>query len=297
MILYKYLRADTALKVLESRELAFTPPERFNDPFECLPHVTAVATSEGLADIMSAARAQLLADGWDELPDWARSRISKEQYLQLLDRTIPLATSLMDSGQQMILDLAVRPVLKGVRRSIGILSLSEVNDSMLMWAYYADSYAGIVIGFDSQHAYFDQRLGPEDDLRYLRRVEYRPLRPHLAASDLDGIEIYLVKSHEWSHEKEWRIAQPLSAASTVEPTPYGSIYLFSFPTESVRSVILGSRVTPAIRENVSRLMDSERYAHAALLEVHPHENEFRLELRVVRTGHPSPPWLPSQQGG
>jgi hypothetical protein len=297
MILYKYLRADTGLKVLASAQIAFTPPERFNDPFECLPYVTSLASSESLAAIMSETRAALLASGYEELPDWAKTLVSQAQYVQLLDSARPVAEAMMGSGEELILDLAVRPALGGIRGSIGILSLSEVNDSLLMWAYYADSHTGMALGFDANHRYFDQRLGPEDDLRHLRCVEYRAERPQLRACDLDGIEIYLVKSQQWSHEKEWRMAQPLGAATVVERTSQDvPIYLFDYPPECLKSLLLGSRVAPNTRARVQELLQDSRYAHVELVGVRPCHADFGLELRPIKMEPPDAPQPPSQPG-
>ena len=41
--------------------------------------------------------------------------------------------------------------------NIGILCLSEVRDSILMWGHYTDSHQGFVIGFDSDQPFFSNR--------------------------------------------------------------------------------------------------------------------------------------------
>src|SRR5437667_6790953 len=40
---------------------------------------------------------------------------------------------------------------------IGILSLSEVPDSTLMWSHYGAQHHGFLIGFDSDHPFFNRR--------------------------------------------------------------------------------------------------------------------------------------------
>lgn len=73
---------------------------------------------------------------------------------------------------------------------------SEVNDSLLMWAYYARNYSGICIRHNVQK---DKIL-----LEHCRKVQYT----NYYISDLfseDSRGIYFRKSLQWSHEQEWRI--------------------------------------------------------------------------------------------
>ena len=42
-----------------------------------------------------------------------------------------------------------------INRAQGVLSLSRTNDSLLMWAHYADSHRGFVLGLDETHPFFN----------------------------------------------------------------------------------------------------------------------------------------------
>lgn len=102
-----------------------------------------------------------------------------------------------------------------------ISCFSEINDSLLMWGYYANSYSGVCIRFNAR----------EDDLlnKYCRKVQYTN---HFVSDNTFGQ--YFRKSIQWSHEQEWRIV-----VDTEEE------YL---PVKSVDAIYLGVRVKPDIAQ-------------------------------------------------
>lgn len=99
-----------------------------------------------------------------------------------------------------------------------ISCFSEKNDSILMWAYYANNAKGVCLGFNIQ---FDSLLRD-----HCHKVQYSDK----FLLDPKGFDMYFRKSEEWAHEQEWRI---------VCDTP--AVYV---PTDSLFSVILGYRLPP-----------------------------------------------------
>lgn len=73
-----------------------------------------------------------------------------------------------------------------------ISCFSEVNDSLLMWAYYAQNYSGVCVRFNAS----------EDSIlsQHCRKVQYT----NQFISD-NTFGNYFRKSIQWSHEQEWRI--------------------------------------------------------------------------------------------
>ena len=59
-----------------------------------------------------------------------------------------------------------------LNKSIGMLSLSEVHDSHLLWSHYASAHRGFVIEFDTDNKFFNKRRSENDELNYLRKVIY-----------------------------------------------------------------------------------------------------------------------------
>lgn len=74
---------------------------------------------------------------------------------------------------------------------------TEVNNSLLMWAYYASSHKGFCIEYDltTNKALEDKRL------ENMQRVIYTDNFP---TNFIDG-KSFFCKSREWQHEQEWRL--------------------------------------------------------------------------------------------
>ncbi|QJR30030.1 DUF2971 domain-containing protein [Limnobacter profundi] len=133
---------------------------------------------------------------------------------------------------------------------LGAFCLSEVPDSLLMWAHYASSHTGFVVEFDSMHPWFHEQKSEVDDLRRIRRVYYRDSRPSAPLSEMSVIELFLVKSSHWAYEREWRIVRPLmDAAETVAAAPY-PVALFNVPPSAVTGVITGARMASEHEEGL-----------------------------------------------
>ena len=116
---YKYREPSLfTLRNLEKGQLRFSTPSDFNDPFDCM--ITTETKGEEV--------------------DWVRwlsrqpgNRSDKERILAHL-REIEFDGSKYTGN-------------KGQTDSVYVLSLSERNDSVLMWSHYARFHSGIALGF------------------------------------------------------------------------------------------------------------------------------------------------------
>lgn len=91
-----------------------------------------------------------------------------------------------------------------INEEIGVLSLTERNDSLLMWSHYSDCHAGICLAFE-----FDATAP-------LYRVRYSDARPQLYFADVREherdnarfkdavVKTMTTKASDWAYEKEWR---------------------------------------------------------------------------------------------
>jgi hypothetical protein len=75
-----------------------------------------------------------------------------------------------------------------------ILCLSDIRDSILMWSYYTENHAGMVLRF----------------------TDVTPNNP-LTRAQREDVVTYTKSSH-WSHEREW-VAEPTARLSTFPLTP------------------------------------------------------------------------------
>lgn len=93
---------------------------------------------------------------------------------------------------------------KAVMKNYGVVSLVEINDSILMWTYYSASHTGVCLGFERNDS---NDLGNYDfcvPVIYHTDKEVPAYMP-LDLTKQDKIaKIFTTKYKEWSHEHEWR---------------------------------------------------------------------------------------------
>jgi len=248
MKLYKYVTLDR-LDILRNGMLRFTQPEVFNDPFELSVTFGSVHRSGG-NDLEKAAR---------------RSSGNLGQILS------------------MMLDETLRITAQGVNRywsgRVGVLSLAERPDNLLMWAHYAADHRGFVIEFDADHDFFHRQESEDDRFRHLRRVAYSNERPSVAMEEYNAIDALLAKSLDWEYELEWRMILPLSTSDRRIDGGDTPVHLFALPPECVCGVILGCRTTASQRWEMAQfLTEDRRYRHVTMREARLDPEAFRLHL-------------------
>ncbi|MDP1929002.1 MAG: DUF2971 domain-containing protein [Thiobacillus sp.] len=163
---------------------------------------------------------------------------------------------------------------------LGALCLSEVPDSLLMWSHYAASHTGFVLEFDGRHTHFHEKRQPQDEFRHLRRVLYRDNRPSGLLSELDATDMFLVKSTQWSYEREWRILRSLSDADEVIESGAMKTHLFRFPADALNTVIVGARSSKEFKELVRDVLRGDPLLRHVSMKVSvPDESHFVVHIR------------------
>lgn len=159
--------------------IRFTQPLVFNDPFEANPH---------LFDDYTVAEWQRIGEKEAQSMGLDSALVDKILSPDAFAARRPRAF-------QILLDL--------LQTSIGVLSLSEEPASLLMWAHYAMTHTGYLIGFDSSHPFFGSGNKRQSRVNELCKVHYLQTRPSRSLRNLSLIDTYFTKSREWSYEREW----------------------------------------------------------------------------------------------
>lgn len=232
MKVYKYVSPELWNKILKAKQIRFTQPAVFNDPFEMQPFYESLFEDPQIQKNLNETESknvleELFAEQYPGLPAGIKNLVSPELFTVFAETIAPLTVShapeLLNGFTQ-----AIRTGLyKGFNENIGVLSLTEKPDNLLMWAHYARNHRGFAIEFDREHKFFYQQLGPADELRYIRKVQYLDQRPNIRISTFeDATDIFLTKSKDWEYEQEWRIMRPLQDANRVEQLHGDAIHLF-----------------------------------------------------------------------
>ncbi|HXJ14896.1 MAG TPA: DUF2971 domain-containing protein [Candidatus Limnocylindrales bacterium] len=274
--LYKYF-APERIDVLQNGKIRFSQPPVFNDPFESAPAFLELVSPKNL-EIASRIEAE-------------RSGMPEEMRKAMVNRfsSAPYRNELMKTLGPLFIDTLVR--------TVGLLSLTEKYDNLLMWAHYAKSHEGFVIGFKTADPFLWHEDAKPHAANSLMKVRYSRRRPKLKfLSEVGLAEMYFTKSKEWAYEQEWRMFATMpsedagqmlesalaSIAESGKPTatPDYPIRLFNFPPSAVSRVIVGCRASDETSKAVASIVN-KKYRDAELLKAERDLSEFHLILRPL----------------
>ncbi|KAF0806047.1 hypothetical protein A6D6_01865 [Alcanivorax xiamenensis] len=249
-IIYKYM--EFREEFFDTRLLRFTPRLYLNDPFEVRPSFS------------EHAEYVHRVNGYGKSVNSVIEEMKRNQHL----------------------------VLKGVAVQdfdiYGILSLTERNDNLLMWAHYAQDHSGMVIGFDPRHEFFDASKSSKKYVRnavseyigVLKKVRYAKHRKSKGSS-LD--EYFFLKSNDWWTEREVRYVLPISEADEFRKNESGeTLAFYQVPGDAIVSVIFGIR---ASEDNINRVKakvrDSRIYRNVKLYQSKMCSEQYNLFIQPI----------------
>jgi hypothetical protein len=153
------------------------------------------------------------------------------------------------SNPNTLLNMALDKIRKNINENIGILSLSKINDNILMWSHYSDSHMGFVVGFDESHEFFRKQLYDRPDSGVLKDVIYsnEPIVVQLENISLPE-ELLYTKKTDWQYEREIRIVRELQFADKKDLPK--NIYLFKIPENAIKEVIFGAKCESSMIDEI-----------------------------------------------
>ena len=240
--LYKYQTLTAySLASLINSTVWLAKPSSFNDPFDCALTLDWLRYKESVKHAITIAMERAKPEGLkrEHLMDiWPGDKEAFEDF---------------------------RNNLKTLFQDIGVLCLSEIADSMLMWSHYANHHRGFCIEYD---------FSAESQLRKLaNKVRYADEIPSVSASDFAGPykeealhSLWLTKASCWSYEREWRVMMNNGDRPYQAPS-------------KVQSVIFGARMPEAERTMVSYALRHNK--NVQFKEAILSEGAFAVELREV----------------
>jgi hypothetical protein len=277
-MLYKYV-PQARIDVLENLLIRFTQPGAFNDPFEMRPdfQLLSKVDQEKLpkADQYGAGGVRLLT------PEAVTQMLEIASAALMRKAASASGSFALDNNDiaQAFFD-----------EQLGVLSLAEAPDNLIMWAHYADQHRGFVLQFDESHDFFSTVHHPKLEMEIgLRRVDYTAERPKASASNLASlIEVLYRKSPAWQCEREWRLIRPLSAAAKWLGAEQPAVGLFLVPAGAIRAVVIGALMPHEQQVALINLLDSSpalKYVSRHNVRLHP--IEYALEIYPPLDGNPS----------
>ena len=270
-IIYKYC-SPAGLGILRDLRIKVTPPRELNDPFEFNFRISGKYPPDKLFQLLSDPRER---PSLVEL--FSTNGISFDDFLDYL-RIDPSAVARLADNPEMLKseDQILRvDFIDQMNRELGVVCMSEVSDSILMWSHYAKSHTGIVIAF----------LASSNNFKHCFPVEYGKERAPVIRGLLAGDpgfkeQVDLIarrKSSDWAYEREWRSLHLLNECI------FGRLgdrdaWFYPIEAQTIHSVVLGCRCTNLTKTKIAELLKRRDLSHIHLREATIHADKFELDL-------------------
>ena len=264
MQLFKYVE-PARVDILINETIAFTPPNRFKDPFEFRPIVAMGRRDRLRQELKEAAKQE-----WKESPANYK-KFSRKQRRDAERKAVKEALRQVRSGEAGHSEIIQDSIANEASKSVGILCLCSKQDENLMWYHYADGHRGFVMEFHTQHEDFKKLGNPME-------VIYSDTPPIL---DLDkpNSDLSRIKPMYLKYEAEFRIIAQLPPATSYK-TPDGQpLYLAKLPRTCIKAVYLGHRMDKIWRDKLLKAISGTSITK---FEVVPNRNDFKFSYRELK---------------
>jgi len=276
-ILYKYRSVNKySLKNLEEDTIWLSDPRNFNDPYDCSFHHEAPIDPENADSVLSMAHKHSLIDGLTEEQIQA-VRESRNPTVKLLELNYPdepefgrTCGKALSHVMKEEANALIRKTSEGFKGMYKICCFSENPKSILMWSHYADYHTGFCIGYDIY------KLGNED----LRTRSIYPVVYSDEMFDASGVfgsngnvdnilylnQAALMKSTEWSYEKEWRLV-------------FGNMLIekeMPYAMPRPKHVILGAKISSENEETIREICGRK---NIEVFKLNMRYNQFVLDVQ------------------
>lgn len=218
--LYHYQPFNPAYvrSVIQDRQLYFSRPSTFNDPWDCKPHF-----SIDLSDPESVAANVQYFQRIDRERNSHLSEAELAARARIISEDRPFLESLVHSMYQ---------IHEAIDRRYRIYCLAGSSHVPLMWSHYAASHTGVCFKFAV--------AGP---FQAAMKVQYRDRYPALSlGATYDGVRALLAKSSDWAYEDEYRLVAEERSESSGPGLLTTDSNIFDFPRQCLVGVFMGCQM-------------------------------------------------------
>jgi len=275
--LYKYRSVNEySLKNLEEESIWLSDPKGFNDPYDCSFHHKIEIDPDNADSVLAMAHEYSLVNGLTE-EQIQSVRKSDNPTVRLLELSYPdrpdfgrSCGEALSHAMKERANALVREISEGFKQTFKIGCFSENPKSILMWSHYADYHTGFCIGYDFHE------LGNEDvRTRLIYPVVYSDemfdaTGVFSSPKNVDNIlylnQVALMKSTEWSYEKEWRLV-------------FGNMLIqeeMSYRLPKPKHVILGTKISSDNEKTIRQICEIK---NIEVLKLYMKHNQFVLDIQ------------------
>ena len=221
--LYKYYSNNNSyhFDAVKNNTMWYSSATNFNDAFDCDLFVDETSIFQSI--IAASPSAKGLKKG---SPMWMEFKRKSAQATQKLQQ-----------------------VFEEMKRETGISCFSELDDSLLMWAHYANNHRGFCVEYELLEICKQLKFTPIPVIYSNEKNIVRSLFPQQLEESVTRLVVdsLTTKSTDWSYEKEWRIVRDNNACGDAwDEENHGAVLPMIKPT----SIILGCEVTDSFQQKM-----------------------------------------------
>ena len=254
--LYKYQSLnDQSLENLKGRQIWFSKPTAFNDPYDCaIFYELEEASTQSLEKEFKQLREKYIRPyEKDKLQEYdamfLKNGKPNERFKEMCSANI---VNVFKEKQSRF------------RKHRGVCCFAEIKNDILMWAHYADGHRGFCLEYDTSSKIFQDAF----------KVEYSKQIPVInQASFLDpesGVNVMLpmlkTKYECWQYEKEWRIFYESGDTA------------LRYDVDALTGIYFGSEMSGEDKDILAHLLQG---SPTKLYQVHRNTKEFSLDIEEV----------------
>ena len=232
---YQPFDIDRLRPIVFDRQIYFSKPANFNDPWDCKPYFNRVCLSD--PDTLERYVAWYINVTRNCRPDISEAEIQLTAARYRLDA---------DSFSSKIHEFS-SAMAAGISEHFRVYCLSTKHSCELMWAHYADKHQGVCLEFALPNPVFDRAL----------RVSYSEAYPFFDLTDSDterNLMILLNKSIAWAYEDEYRLVSQEEYGASQHDTLVTRDGILRLPEASLTAIIVGSLAPEATITAIKRLI-------------------------------------------
>lgn len=283
--LFKYQRvAPHTLENLNKDSLSLSEATQFNDPFECFNiaqaddellsqvRITFMKTYKNIYGIFTNEEFEKLDNLTNE--DFFKEIMNKSDEINKIKETYPefdLEKFILFYSKK----LAETQNMKAsnfFQENTYICSLSEVNDSILMWGHYTENFTGFCVEYDFTEVLYKSIWCMLKPVIYQNQIpDFSKYYKFDAKKSNKLISIYsaMIKSEEWSYEKEWRLILPLGKQKDL---------WFLTKAPKPKKIYLGVKMS---HEDESKIIEIAKAKKIKVYKMNYPKNNFKITFHEI----------------
>lgn len=256
---YQPFDEERLSRTILGKELFFSNPAGFNDPWDCKPHYDSEA-------VIDAVRRE------EHIEEYVR--ITRIHGPNLLEAEVQRRASIYRENpaffKSTIDDFSVG-FSEALAQRYRVYCLSTHPDSELMWAHYSTQHTGICLEFTARSTLCSSAY----------KVSYLRHYPAFDFAETRGpatLMVMLTKSKAWKYESEYRlIADEKRFADPASDVLIANDHFVALPDETLKAIILGCLAPLSTLDKLRALIKKAPYP-IELKRVVKMRNQYKLQV-------------------